>query len=47
MAKQSGKPEAAEIVAAECVGHAETKDHLNWELIGLAAKKVKGEMVKR
>ena len=43
MAKQSGKPEAAEIVAAECVGQAETKDHLNWELIGLAAKKVKGE----
>jgi ferritin-like metal-binding protein YciE len=43
MAKQAGKPEAAEIVAAECVGEAETKDHLNWELIGLAAKKVKGE----
>ena len=43
MAKQSGKPEAAEIVAAECVGQAETKDHLNWELIGLAAKKIKGE----
>src|SRR5205085_3592615 len=29
---------AAEIVAAECVGLAETKDHLNWELIGEAAK---------
>ena len=43
MAKQAGNPEAAEIVAAECVGEAETKDHLNWELIGLAAKKVKGE----
>jgi len=43
MAQQSGKPEAAEIVAAECVAEAETKDHLNWELIGLAAKKVKGE----
>ena len=41
--RQSGKPEAAEIVAAECVAEAETKDHLNWELIGLAAKKVKGE----
>jgi hypothetical protein len=43
MAQQSGKPEAAEIVAAECVAEAETKDHLNWELIGLAAKKIKGE----
>jgi rubrerythrin len=43
MARQSAKPAAAEIVAAECVGEAETKDHLNWELIGLAAKKVKVE----
>jgi rubrerythrin len=43
MAQQSGKPEAAEIVAAECVAEAETKDHLNWELIGLAAKRIKGE----
>ena len=34
MALDAGKPEAAEIVAAECVVHAETKDHLNWELIG-------------
>jgi rubrerythrin len=32
-----GPPEAAEIVAAECVVEAETKDHLNWELIGKAA----------
>ena len=29
-----GEPEAAQIVAAECVVLAETKDHLNWELIG-------------
>jgi len=43
MAQQSGKPEGAQIVAAECVVEAETKDHLNWELIGLAAKKIKGE----
>jgi hypothetical protein len=27
MAQQSGKPEAAQIVAAECVVEAETKDH--------------------
>ena len=46
MANQSGKPEAAEIVAAECVAHAETKDHLNWELIGLAAKREKGDIGK-
>ena len=30
-------------MAAECVTLAETKDHLNWELIGEAAKRVKGD----
>ena len=30
--------ELAQIVAAECVVLAETKDHLNWELLGQAAK---------
>jgi uncharacterized protein (DUF2342 family) len=43
MALESGKPEAAQIVAAECVVEAETKDHLNWELIAQAAEKSKGE----
>jgi hypothetical protein len=43
MALGSGKPEAAQIVAAECVVEAETKDHLNWELIAEVAKKTKGE----
>ncbi len=38
MALASGSPEAAELVAGECVVHAETKDHLNWELIGMAAE---------
>jgi hypothetical protein len=33
-AKASGNPAAAEIVAAECVVLAETKDHQNWELLG-------------
>ena len=42
MAKQAGDPKAAEIVAAECVVHAETKDHMNWELIGELAKKTTG-----
>jgi rubrerythrin len=39
LALQSGPPEAAQLVAAESVVLAETKDHLNWELIGEAAKK--------
>jgi rubrerythrin len=43
MALAQGTPEAAELVAAESVTLAETKDHLNWELIGEAAKRVKGE----
>ena len=43
MALTAGNRQAAEIVAAECVVLAETKDHLNWELIGECAKKLKGE----
>jgi hypothetical protein len=43
MALKSGKPQAAQIVAAECVVLAETKDHLNWELIGQVVTKTKGE----
>ena len=43
MALSAGDPGAAQIVAAECVVLAETKDHLNWELIGETAKKAKGE----
>jgi rubrerythrin len=39
LALASGTPEAAELVAGECVVHAETKDHLNWELMGMAAEK--------
>lgn len=39
MASRSADPQAAQIVAAECVVHAETKDHLNWELLGELAKK--------
>jgi hypothetical protein len=44
MALETGNPEAAELVATECVVLAETKDHLNWELIGMLAKKASGEM---
>jgi rubrerythrin len=43
MALSDGPPEAAELVAAECVTLAETKDHLNWELLGEAAKRLKGD----
>ena len=43
MTLEAGKPEAAQIVAAECVVEAETKDHLNWELISQVAEKSKGE----
>jgi hypothetical protein len=39
MALAAGPPEAAQIVAGECVVFAETKDHLNWELMGSAAEK--------
>jgi hypothetical protein len=46
MALQSGKPAAAQLVAAECIVLAETKDHLNWELIGESAKKLKGQEAK-
>lgn len=34
MARESADATAAELVAGECVVLAETKDHLNWELIG-------------
>ena len=43
MALHAGPPEAAELVACECVVEAETKDHLNWELIEVASKALKGE----
>ena len=46
MAREAGDPAAAEVVAAECVVHAETKDHLNWELLSFAMKKAKGDMAK-
>jgi rubrerythrin len=38
----AGQPEAAQIVACECVTLAETKDHMDWELIGEVSKKATG-----
>jgi rubrerythrin len=43
MALRAGDPKSAQIVAAECVTLAETKDHLNWSLIGEIAKNAQGE----
>jgi rubrerythrin len=39
----AGNTTAAQIVAAECVVLAETKDHLDWELLGEVAKELTGE----
>jgi rubrerythrin len=38
----AGDKAKAEVVACECVTIAELKDHLDWELIGEAAKKLSG-----
>ncbi len=46
LALAEGKPGAAQLVAAEAVVLAETKDHQNWHLIGEVSKKVKGEVAK-
>ena len=42
LALKAGNSQAAQLVAAECVVTAETKDHQNWELIGQAAEQVHG-----
>jgi rubrerythrin len=42
-ARASGDPIAAQLVAAECVVLAETKDHLDWELLGEVAEELTGE----
>jgi rubrerythrin len=50
LAKKGGDPAAAQLAAAECVVLAETKDHMNWELIGHVAEHAKGpwsEVLKR
>ncbi|HSJ96871.1 MAG TPA: hypothetical protein VLC53_07360, partial [Myxococcota bacterium] len=42
-ARAAGDPEAAQLVACECVVLAETKDHLNWELVEELAKHPRGD----
>jgi hypothetical protein len=46
MALASGPPEAAQLVAGESVVNAETKDHLNWELLRAVAEKATGTTAK-
>jgi ferritin-like metal-binding protein YciE len=46
MAMEAGNADAAQIVAAECIALAETKDHLNWQLMGQVAKKLTGDEAK-
>jgi rubrerythrin len=46
MARSEAKPEEAQVVAAECVTLAETKDHLNWELVGEVIGHLNGEGAK-
>jgi len=46
MALQAGEPTAAQLVAAESIVLAETKDHLNWQLIGEAGKKARADVAK-
>lgn len=43
MAREAGDERAAELVAAECVVLAETKDHLNWTLLGEIVEGCTGE----
>lgn len=42
-AKAAGDPAAAQIVACECIVLAETKDHMNWELLTKCAEQLGGK----
>ncbi|HWB87953.1 MAG TPA: hypothetical protein VG872_01965 [Acidimicrobiia bacterium] len=43
-AMDAGDPKLAELVAAESVVEAESKDHQNWELLGLMVEELDGEL---
>lgn len=45
IAQSEGNRKAAELVASECVVLAETKDHLDWELLGRCAQELDGSGV--
>jgi ferritin-like metal-binding protein YciE len=46
LASGAGDREAAQLVACECVVLAETKDHLDWELLGKCAEEMSGDNAK-
>lgn len=46
LAQRTVPPEAAQVIAAECVVLAETKDHSNWELLGRVAEVATGDIGK-
>jgi ferritin-like metal-binding protein YciE len=46
LAQKTAPGAAAELVAAECVVLAETKDHLNWELLGQCAEAANAQVAK-
>lgn len=46
LAIAAGDAKGAEIVAGECVVLAETKDHMNWKLLGECAEKASGTVKK-
>ena len=46
-ARASANPAAAQIVAAECVVLAETKDHFDWELLGMVAAELEEPQAER
>lgn len=46
MARAANNPEAAQLVAAENIVLAETKDHLDWELLGQCAEQLPHEQAK-
>jgi rubrerythrin len=46
MALGAGLPDAAQLVACECVVLAETKDHLDWDLICQCAEEIEGAEAK-
>lgn len=43
MGRAAGDPVAAEVVACECVAIAETKDHLDWELLSKCGEALTGD----
>ena len=45
-AEAAGNPTAAQLVACECIVLAETKDHMNWELLTKCAANLKGAQKK-